>query len=1067
MKIRLFFVFLFSCHNLCSGGYPPQFRHLNINNGLSQNSVQCILQDKNGFMWFGTQDGLNRYDGYSFRLFKNDNSDKNSLTNNYILKLYEDSDGIIWIGTFGGGLNSFDPVSEKFTSLINIAGDNNSLSSNRIFSIAEFPKGILWVGTNDGLNRLEKSSGKIQRFFCTNNNSDATTGNFIGSICNSGNEFIWFSGDDGLKRFNVKDFTLSHFTRSPFSGAENLGSIYSIDNISGKLFVSCEAGIMVINTENETDTMMLKSSDVFTGDIKPVFVKCIQTNEDNYWIGTGNGLIHFDKAMNSKSIFTNYPLNEHSLINNSILSLYKSADGVIWIGTRNGLDVLYNNYSDFGSFVYIADEKNLSHKSVNAVAEDDFGNLWICTVEGLNFYNKEENSFSVFKKGSVNSSLTSSYFLSVSKTKNGSVWAGTRNGGLYRFDITGKNEFKMKKIQPDGLDMKSTSIHFICEDKSGIIWLGTAREGLLRYEPAVNKIKQYLKGTEGDKPGHPYVFTIMEDSFGNLWLGTASGGLNLFDRKNEKFIYFQNDRNKPGSISNNIILSLHEDLNHNLWVGTSGGLNKLNIPLQSNFYETIKRGEIDIKTVAFTNYGMKSGLPNEVIYGIQEDRSGNFWLSTNKGLAQFNPFGGKNIKTYDSKDGLLNNEYNQNGYYHSKNGEMYFGGVNGLNYFNPEKITINRYIPPVRITGFRLYYDNILTGVVNKHGLTLNTAVHEIDELELEYHHKVLTFDYAAFGYAGSEKIRYMYKMEGFDKDWIEAGNIRAATYTNLDAGNYVFKVKAANSDGFWNDEGASLKIYIPPPPWLSWYAYLFYIIIFLLLTYIFIRGRIRTATRELEVKARIEKAKVEERENFRKEASRDFHDESGNRITRINLFTELAKLQAEDKPQLKEYLNKIEKNSLELSAGLRDFIWSVDPEKDSLFDILIRLKDFGFSMFSDSNILFRTEGLNPEFNTVKLPIQVKRSIILIFKEAMNNTLKYSGAGNVCLNVFLNNKKLKISLQDNGKGFDIKNPDNQKGYGLSNMKARAEKVGGKLSVTSAASGGSNVTFICDIQQMSN
>lgn len=1064
-------IILFVSLSFIGQSQSPQliFRHLTADDGLAQNCAQAIIQDQKGFIWFGTQDGLCRYDGYDFKTYRHESGNPNSLSNNFIWDLYEDKDGIIWIATFGGGLNSFDPKTEKFTHYKGITDNENTLSSNRLFAITEESEGILWLGTNDGICRLDKATGEVQQFLCSKANNDKTDGNYIGTIALGRSNEIWAQSDSGLTLINTDDFSIQFFSKTLFSGNYDLGFIYTITYFNDKLYVASSTGVFELDLINRKDRLLLSTDSISTTRGKAYFTELLPQPNGRFWIGSNTGIISFDSNSGEHVYYTHNASDPNSLIHNTIKSLYRSKDGLLWIGTNTGISVLYKEKPDFGIIRDAPDAEVKAHKSMDAVLVDRNDFLWIGSSEGLRIINRETNEMTIFFKDRKKGDLSSDYILSLLEDREGNIWVGTRAGGVYRVSNNrhkNPKEYFFEAIKPENTDLSSVSVHYIFEDQEGIIWLGTGGNGLLRYNPKINKLKTYFQGETGEKPSHPYVYCILEDSHGNMWLGTATGGLNLFNKETEQFIYIQNSPENQMSLSNNMVLALMEDRDHRLWVSTASGLNRSVYTLKEKLFP--KFSQLDLAGEAlFERFGIKDGLPNEVIYGTLQDNNGNIWMSTNKGLACIDPIEGKTLKTYESGDGLQNNEFNQNGYYKSKTGELFFAGLNGLNHFHPDSLKGNPYQPPVVITNFKLFNDPVLVGNKGEHLLALDKRIEYLDELNLSYTHDVLTFEFAALSYTDPSKNQYHYMLEGFDKDWIDAGNSRSATYTNLDAGDYVFKVIASNNDEVWNKEGASIILHIPPPPWLSWYAYLLYALAFVGFIYLYIRFRVKKATQELEIKTQIEKAKTEERESFRKKSSQDFHDEAGNKITKINLFTELARADTNSKKELKEYLDKIEHNSKELSAGMRDFIWAMDPAKDTLFDTIMRLKDFGDSMFTDVGVNFNIKGLSSSFNNIRLSMDLRRAIVQVFKEAMNNAAKYAKADEIILLVSLENKQLNIELQDNGKGFYSEDPANKKGYGQVIMKERADKAGGKISISSQIGQGTKVAFTCNIPHMGN
>jgi len=601
-----------------------------------------------------------------------------------------------------------------------------------------------------------------------------------------------------------------------------------------------------------------------------------------------------------------------------------------------------------------------------------------------------------------------------------------------------------------------------------MMWIGTGGLGLWQYDPNANTVKKYFTAKDGTGLTHPYVFTILEDSFNKIWMGTPSGGVNVFDPQTERFIYFQNNPENGSSINNDIILSLYEDHRHSIWIGTNDGLSKF-IPGPDEYsFAALQISEGLVQDSLFLNFGQSVGFPSTVIYGMLEDDHRKLWISTNKGVAVFDMDKEEVVKTFDVSDGLQSNEFNQNAFYKNSDGLFHFGGVNGANIFYPDSVMPNTFLPPVVLTTFSIFNQELVPGIdeqaLNFH---LEKNIHLLDEIQLSWKHKVLTFEYAALSFLSPEKNQYMYKLEGFNKDWVYAGTRRTATYTQLDPGTYVFKVKACNSSGYWNEDGSALNIHISTPPWLSWYAYLSYFLLFLSLAYLYVRMRINQATREIKVQTQIEKARSQERAAFRKKSAADFHDEAGNKITKITLFTEMARAQIDDPELLDNYLKKIQDNIGELSSGMRDFLWVLDPQHDTLFETISRLKDFGDSILPEMGIRYTLQGIKTSFSSLILPMSTRRNILQIFKEAIHNCAKYAQARNVTLAVAMDEQIIKISLTDDGKGFDMSAEKSKNKYGLQIMHDRAKKIDAELEIISNKNQGTVVLLKYNIAQMGN
>jgi signal transduction histidine kinase len=693
------------------------------------------------------------------------------------------------------------------------------------------------------------------------------------------------------------------------------------------------------------------------------------------------------------------------------------------------------------------------------------GIVWIGTRSGLNRFDERKGTFTKFFHNTANpkNSLCGDYILSLHEDSEGNLWVGTRGNGLSKisFHSNSNPQFENFKHDPhDDSSISSNSIHSIYQDRNGKLWFGTGGGGLNFFNEDQKTFTKFITA-ENDSDGISgnWVYNIVEENSGKFWLGTAANGLNLFDPETKTFKHFQHDPKNVNSISSNRVLSILEMSTGEIWIGTALGLNKIVKPQNEN------------DEYAFIKYFEKDGLPNDVIYGILEDDSSNLWISTNNGLCKLSLEEGKTaFRSYYTEDGLQSDEFDQNSFSKASDGKMYFGGIGGFNVFHPNSIKDNSFIPPIVITDFKIMNESVPIALDKKtndkkngaNTFHLRKSISETDTIILSYRDDVISFEFAALNFTVSERNQYAYMMEGFDAGWIYSGSRRFVTYTNLDPGEYIFRVKGSNNDGIWNETGASIFIIVAPPPWATWWAYTIYTLLFFYGVYLFIKKREKTVKQEMEVALRIDKAKRDERESVRKKTSQDFHDEAGNKLTKIRLFTTLAKRENSDLA-LNKYLTQIEENTTELSNGMRDFLWVLDAGKDTLFDMIKRLEEFGNSMFEFSNTNYKVIGERHEFKKIILPMETRRTLILIFKEAMNNCLKYSEAQKVILNVELNNDILNLCLSDDGLGFNLEKIS--QGYGLKNMNARAESIKGELEILSEFNGGTKIIFKGNITHM--
>lgn len=1026
--------------------------HLTITDGLSQNSVNAILQDRHGFLWFGTQDGLDRYDGRTFTGYRN-RARTNSLSNNYIWALHEDADGMIWIGTFGGGLDRLDPNTGVFKHFRHDPADTTTLPSDRIFSIVQGAGGTLWLGTNNGLAALDPRTGRVRRYLVNGSTDRGARDHFVSALAMQG-EMLWMRSDSGLTHLDTRSHALTHYRRLPWSHGAELGNVQSITVRGDELFVTCTAGLVRLNTIDRTDEVLLAPEQVAGLEEGAGFTR-LWIDGDHWWIGSTRGLVHWHRESGRATVHRHRASDPKSLAHSSILALFQGRGGELWVATRNGLDRIDDVDPPMHLLRSIPGQANtLCDKIIGAMAEDHHGNIWIGTPSGINVWDRARDTLLHFKHDPADpKSLPGDYILALTPDPRGLMWIGTNGHGLAlaRLDRGGLHCRRFGTGDAIG-SLNSNKVHALTITREGALWVGTAGGGACRMDTARGTFTCYPATGDARGPSHPYIYCIAEEAGGLLWMGMPTGGLDLFDPVTEKFIALKNDPDDRTSLSNDIVLALHrkDDV---LWVCTANGLNKLAVT--DALLRALLRGGKE--KARFTRYGRAEGLPNEVVYGLLEDRRGRFWLSTNRGLAEFDTDEGRVQRSFTVADGLQNDEFNQNAFARSRTGTLFFGGVDGVNWFDPEQLLPNPSVPPVHIT--RLLLMNEPVGLVSDStgdGPALEQAIHTLTDLDLSWRDKVIGFEFAALNFRSPERNLYRYMLEGFDADWVDARHRNAVTYTNLDPGDYRFRVQGANNDGVWNEEGTSLALHISPPPWRRWYAYVLYFGATIGLIAAYFRFRLRRAMEELETSARIESARVADRERFRRKSAADFHDESGSKLTRINLHAGLARQRAASDPALAGHLAHIEQAQRELSAGIRDLIWTMDPDRDTLRDTVDRLSAFALTLFDGSRTRFAVEGGTEAMRTIALDMEQRRAITMILKEAMNNCAKYADAAQCTLSVDYSATRIQFALRDDGKGFDLATVGIGDQYGMRTMAERAQGIGGEFRVESAPGKGTTV-----------
>jgi len=857
-----------------------KFERISLEQGLSQATVWAIMQDSKGFMWFGTADGLNKYDGYSFTIYNHDPRDSTSISDNKIITIYEDKSGTLWIGTDGGGLNKFDRETEKFTHYKHEPSNPNSLSDNHILSICEDKSGALWIGTHyGGLNRLvlseaegfDRETEKFEHFKHDPADPNSLSHNHVFPICEDQSGVLWIgTNDGGLNKFDRENKKFIHYKFDPSNPTslsnDIINAIY--EDKSGTLWIGTTNGLnkLVLSTSWDSGQALSECEEYDRERAKFVHYNhdpfnpnslsdstiwsIYEDKSDKLWIGTARGgLNRFDRE---KGIFVHYkndPYDPKSLSDNRIRSIFEDKCGVLWIGTNGGGVNKFNRLKE--KFVHYKNNpsnmNSLSSNRIYSFYQDKTATFWIGTSGGgLNQYNREKETFVHYKNDPSNpNSLSDDIVLSVYVDQFNTLWIGTDDGGLNKFNRE-QESFTCYKNDPSNPNsLSDNTVRVIFEDKSGALWIGTDHGGLNKFDREKVTFTRYKHDPQNvNSLSNKAVRSIYEDHSGVLWIGTYGGGMNRFDRSTGRFIHYKHDPANPNSLSNNYVLSIYKDpgdSGHTLWIGTfGGGLNKVVLsesekpaPSISSQKRSGQAGQalsepegFDSVKAEFTYFTENDGLPNNVVYGILGDDHGNLWLSTNKGLSKFNP-STETFRNYDVNDGLQSNEFNTGAYYKSKSGEMFFGGINGFNAFYPDSIKDNLFIPPVVIT------------TIKKFDEIVKRDISDTEEIELSYKDNYLTFEFVAFDYTNPQKNQYQYIMEKFDKDWIDTGTRRFATYTNLDPGKYVFKVIGSNSDGKWNEQGVSVRIVIKPPFWKTWWFIILSAVFLIVIGYTWIRQRI------------------------------------------------------------------------------------------------------------------------------------------------------------------------------------------------------------------------------------
>ena len=967
-----------------------RFQHLTIEDGLPQNSVLAIHQDSSGFMWFGTEVGLARYDGYNLKVFKHEAGNSNSLSQNYITKIVEDDQDNLWIGTRRGGLNYFNTKTEQFTRYRHQDGNINSLSHDYIYTITKDNQGNLWIGTvGGGLNYFNIKTKQFTHYRHQENIPTSLSHDNVLSIIEDNHDNLWIGTANGLNYFNIKNAKFTPYHHQP----DNLNSlshdaVFSvIEDSKNNLWIGTRDGLNHFNTKNKLFTHYSHKENDLNSLSHGLVYSVIEDSQGNIWAGTsGGGLTFFNTK---KQQFTQHRYqtnNPNSLSSNNIFRIVEDEQSNIWIGTVGGGLNYFNIKNE--SFTHYQNQthnvNSLSHNNVFSIIENNQGDLWLgIQGGGLNYFNSKNNKFTHYRHQEDNSnSLSSDLAFCVIEDKNGNIWIGT-NRGVNQFNVKNK-EFTHYQNQPnDSNSLSNNTVTSMIEDSKGNLWFGTYR-GINHFNTTNKKFTHYRhQANNSNSLNNNSVLSMIEDNQGNFWFGTT-GGLNHFNTKTEQFTHYRHEANDSNSLSNDTVLSITEDSRGNIWVGTYDGLNMF-----------------DTKFKKFKSYNKLHGLPDNVIYSTEEDKLGYIWISTNQGLSRMDPKA-ETFKSYNVSDGLQSNEFNIGASFKSKTGELFFGGINGLNRFYPENSKDDTQPPKVVITNMLLLNKSVpilsidTPKIKNNADFHLTKAIHETKAITLTHRDNVIAFEFSVLHFRNTKKNNFAYQLAGWDKDWVYTDyKNRRATYTNLPHGDYTFRVKASNSDGYWNEEGASLKITVLPPPWKTWWAYTLYGLTLLIIIFAYIRSQQRKLIFERQLNAQLE-SKVEERTKEKQHLIENISHELKTPLTLIFNALETVKI-TELSVENNKKINNIKHNGQRLFHIIEQLLSLANNEQSTAKKSIVVLNHIckkvinNFSTFASEKSL--TFTFNSETNA-ELIIEVE-VLETILSNLISNAIKYADSSSV------------------------------------------------------------------------
>ncbi|MFZ6011937.1 MAG: hybrid sensor histidine kinase/response regulator transcription factor [Bacteroidota bacterium] len=1007
-RLRFIFIFIVASFSCVSGAFAQttdlSFDHITIEEGLSQSTVYAITQDASGVMWFGTRDGLNKYDSRKVTAYHHQPDEPTSISDNTIYSLYSDKKGRLWIGT-SRGLNLYRPRTDNFISAVSREGDLTSLSHSTVTAVFEDRYGHIWVGTRHGLNLLiPGDSLKFFRFIHSETDKNSIVNNDVRSIYEDTRGNLWIGTSQGLSKLQFRDQQHYRFhSYQVIAASENPKDNWInavIEDHQERLVVATEkSGLKLFDPASEKFSSL---SWINEPDASPEAIRTLLKEKNgDYWVGTIGGLYFVNSDQKKITRLKNSPDDPLSISDNSVRALYKDRDGSIWVGTFHGGINIYSSLSR--QFHQVSEQSKKPFKIASALALDTGANLWIGTEgSGLFFHDRTTGKIKRFRhKKTDRYSLSHNNVKCILPVRDG-LWVGTIKGLNY-FDL------KKKQFRQYHQELPSDVIYDLAADSQGAIWIATYRGGLCRYDPRTKTLETFTRNpTDPTSLSSEGVISIFIDSKQRLWAGTLLG-LNLMEAPG-KFKRYVADGARATTISGNYILCIFEDRQNRLWVGTRDkGLNLLLPDEQS-----------------FKRFSTEDGLPGNTIHGIQEDENGYLWISTENGLAKFDPrvFSSRN---YDKNDGLVCKEFNHNSYCKDQSGNMYFGGYNGVVVFKPETIVENNIVPPLRFTALKLFDKEVKAGADND---LLKEDINFADRLVFRHDQNIFTVEFAALNYINARKNLFAYRLEGFEKNW----NITrdpSATYMNLRPGNYTLMVKGANNDGVWNEVPILLKLKVLPPPWKSWWAYTIYVSIFLSLLYAWSRFNKKRVRLEHDLALEhLEKKKQEELHQTKLNFFTNIVHEIRTPLTLMTSPVDKMLEQFPDDVFLNKELALVKSNTDRLQRLLNQLL---DFHKQETGNVRLRVKEGNIVEFLDEIQLSfqeyaQSRKVTFDFYAEKPIIKLwydREELSKVFCNLILNAFKFTpGGGRIGISIAqefqttdTENYSVRITIADNGLGI--------------------------------------------------
>lgn len=1021
-----------------------RFRSITIDDGLSQSTVVAICQDSLGFLWFGTKDGLNLYDGYSFTVFRNTRGDTTSIGGNNIMSLVVDTSGNIWAGCSNGKLSRYSHKDQRFTDvpLVGLSVSQSKVSA--VSSLTLDSKGNVWAGTlAHGLYRVNPATLEAQHYVFSDTDTNILPENNVMALHATDDDYLWIGTfQAGLSRYNISTGEVDFYNESNNNLLSNhVNAIYQ--DINGTTWIGTDLGASVIEVGDSTFNSLRINPDGFP---RAAVMAFAQTEKDYVWLSVyPQGIVKFNIETREWTRYAANDYNPYSISFNDVRVLFVDKTDNLWIGTNGGGINTLSPFQNFSLYKHMPDNPaSLPNNSVRSILDDEKGNLYVGMYGGLMVYNKSNNTYKHYKSGpDLKYDLHNSSVYALKLDSSGKVWVGLEGGGLQLFDPVTQTFETYYHSEDDSTSLIDDNVLSLLVDSRNDLWVGT-NAGLSLFNRGSGTFKHYLSNRR--KFTGPFVRAILEDAPGYLWIGTDQGlfYLEVATGKSVSYAGFKEaiaeDESPEG------VYCLHRDKHGLLWIGTqSSGLYKME-------YEN--RG-LDFSKAQFFCICDNEKQSQLTVYGILPDANNNLWISTDNGIMKYD--GSENDwLRFTKTDGLQSNEFNAGAYFKASDGRLYFGGIGGISAFYPEKLRFNTTPPPVVLTDFKIF---------NK-AYPLQQDIALLRQILLNYDENYLTFEFAALDFTAPEQNKYAYKLVGFDEDWIYPGSMRQATYSNLPPGQYVFKVRASNKDGYWNEDGVSVQIDIVPAIWSTIWFKGILVLIAILIFYLFFRAQLagykekqnlleeqlksqsqKLQLEKLKTEYAVTQALIEGQNQEQKRISEDLHDGLGQTLTAasLNLMALETTFKEQKTEKTDEYLSNLQllmssaiQEVRNISHNLMPFLLAEEGLPAALDEMCHRAMKYG-----SLNINIQITGLNERIGESK-----EINIYRIAQEVISNAQKHSGAQNLMIKYHVDSDEITWYSEDDGIGFDpvYLNGGRSNGLGLKNIQVRVQLMKGTIKI---------------------